>query len=90
MNKEQKYHITIEETRPSFGVSFKVELEDHYGNYTCVYEPSLEEALIYAKNWCKQAEDRHKEKETMNKAIAQCIQLDKEAGITSGYRDCLD
>ena len=27
---------------------------------------------------------------SMDKAIAECIKLDKKAGITSGNRDCLD
>jgi len=90
MNKEQKYHITIEETRPSFGVSFKVELEDHYGNYTCVYEPSLEEALIYAKNWCKLADLREENEKRNAKAIIEMMKLDKEAGITTRFRDGLD
>lgn len=30
------------------------------------------------------------EPSTMSKAIAECIELDREAGITSGNRDCLD
>ena len=88
--KNKKYYITIEEDKASFGTTYKVELEDHYGNYTCVYERSVEEAINYAKNWCKQAEDRQKEKEIMSKAIAECIELDRIAGITSGNRDCLD
>mgnify|MGYP003120661222 CR=1 FL=1 len=88
--KMQKYYITIEETRPSFGVSYKVELEDHYGNRTTVYERTIEEAVIYARNWCRRAEERHIEVETHSKAVAQCIKLDEKAGITSRYRDCLD
>ena len=27
---------------------------------------------------------------SMDRAIAECIKLDKQAGITSGNRDCLD
>ena len=82
-----KYYITIEQSDTGF---FKVELEDHYGNCTTVYERTVEEAMNYAKNWCKQTEDRQKAKESMNKAIAECIKLDRKAGITSGYRDGLD
>jgi len=90
MNKEQKYYITIEETRPSFGVSWKVELEDHHGNYTCVYEPSVEEALNYAKNWCKQADEREKERQIHAKAVMEMNKLDKKAGILTGFSDGLD
>ena len=85
-----KYYITIEKQKASFGTTYKVDLEDHNGNYTGVYERTIEEAINFAKNWCEQAENRQKEKEIMSKAIAQCIKLDKKAGIVSGYRDCLD
>ena len=88
MNKESKYYITIEKSGDSS--FFKVELEDHYGNYNSVYEKTIDEAINYAKNWCEQADDRHEAKLIHAKAIAQCIQLDKKAGITSGNRDSLD
>ena len=39
--KKSKYYITIEEQEMSFGTTYKVELEDHHGNYTCVYERSI-------------------------------------------------
>jgi hypothetical protein len=87
MNKESKYYITIEESDMSF---FKVELEDHYGSRTTIYERTIDEAVTYARNWCKQAEDRYKADQIHAKAIAECIKLDREAGITSRYRDCLD
>jgi hypothetical protein len=31
-----------------------------------------------------------KEVSSMSKAIKECIEIDKKAGITSGNRDCLD
>ena len=80
MKNNKKYYITIEEQKASFGTTYKVELEDYNGNYTGVYERTIEEAINYAKNWCKQAEDRQKEKEIMNKAIAQCIEIDEKNG----------
>ena len=88
MNK--KYYITIEQSRVSFGDTFKVELEDHHGNYTCVYERSIEEAMTYAQNWCKQAEQREKERQIHAKAVAEMIKIDREAGITTSMSDGLD
>ena len=87
MSKESKYYITIEESDMSF---FKVELEDHHGNYTCVYERSIEEAMTYAQNWCKQAEQREKERQIHAKAVKEMNELDKKAGILTGNYDGLD
>ncbi len=48
-----------------------------------------------SKNIIEQATDIwenevKKEVSSMDKAIRECIEIDKEAGITSGNRDCLD
>ena len=90
MSQNKKYYITIEEQKVSFGITYKVDLEDHYGNYTQVYERTVEEAINYAENWCKLAEERQKSKETMAKAIKEMNELDKKAGILTGNYDGLD
>jgi len=82
-----KYYITIESAHSGY---YKVDLEDHYGNYTQVYEKTVEEALNYARNWCKQADERKKQKDIQAKAIAEMIALDKKAGITTKTKDGLD
>ena len=82
-----KYYITIESAHSGF---FKVDLEDHHGNYTQIYEKTVEEALNYARNWCKQADERQKSKEIMSKAIKEMNELDKKAGILTGNYDGLD
>ena len=87
MKKESKYYITIEESDMSF---FKVELEDHYGSRTTVYERTIDEAVTYARNWCKQADDRHKADQIHAKAVMEMNRLDKEAGILTGFSDGLD
>ena len=84
---QNKYYITIESAHSGF---FKVDLEDHYGNYTQVYEKTVEEALNYARNWCKQAEEREKNRQIQAKAIKEMNELDKKAGILTGYSDGLD
>ena len=43
---QNKYYITIESAHSGF---FKVDLEDHHGNYTQVYERTVEEAINYAE-----------------------------------------
>ena len=90
MSQNKKYYITIEEQKVSFGITYKVDLEDHHGNYTQVYERTVEEAINYAENWCKLAEERQKSKETMAKAIKEMNELDKKAGILTGNYDGLD
>jgi len=90
MSQNKKYYITIEQSRVSFGDTFKVELEDHHGNYTCVYERSIEEAMNYAQNWCKQTEEREKNRQIQAKAIKEMNELDKKAGILTGNYDGLD
>ena len=90
MSQNKIYYITIELSRVSFGDTFKVELEDHHGNNTCVYERSIEEALNYAHNWCKQAEEREKNRQIQAKAIKEMNELDKKAGILTGFSDGLD
>ena len=84
---QNKYYITIESAHSGF---FKVDLEDHYGNYTQVYEKTVEEALNYAKNWCEQAEEREKNRQIHAKAIKEMNKLDKKAGILTGNYDGLD
>ena len=70
--------------------TFKVSMQDHNGNASTVYEMSVENALNYAKTWFAESEEREKLRHTHAKAIAECIKLDKQAGITTKYRDCLD
>ena len=57
-NKLQKYYITIEEQVTSSEIVYKIDLEDHYGNYNQAYENTIEEAVNYAGNWCKRSKER--------------------------------
>jgi len=85
-----KYYITIEKQNDRAYELWKVELEDHNGNNNCVYEKSIEQAMTYAKNWCKDSEERQRSKEIMNNAIMEAITLDQMAGITTSTNDSLD
>ena len=81
---KRKYTITEKDE------SFKVEVWDEYGNWNSVYEKTILDASKYIVDWWDKVDERQKSNELMNKAIKECIKIDKEAGITSRNRDCLD
>jgi len=84
---KNKLNLTIEKAH---GNMYKVEMRDHYCNYTCVYEPSVEQAMKYAEVWFANTEVRHKANQTHAKAVMQMNKIDKEAGILTGNYDGLD
>mgnify|MGYP003124399843 FL=1 len=82
-----KLNLTIEKAH---GNMWKVEMRDHHCNYTCVYEPSVEQAMKYAEVWFANAETREAQHQVTNKAIMEMIELDRKAGITTNMSDGLD
>ena len=72
------------------GKFYKVELQDHYGSMTTVYEPSVKQAMQYALYWCEMTEQRHETKQLHAKAVMEMNKIDKEAGILTGNSDGLD
>ena len=87
MNKRD-YKITQKEM--SFGNTYKTEMWDEYGNYSCVYERSVEDSTKYIYDWWEKSEEREESNKIRDKAIRECIEIDRKSGITSGNRDCLD
>ena len=85
---KRDYKITPVEM--SFGITYKTEMWDEYENYSCVYERSVENSTKYIYDWWERTEERKKSNDLMNKAIRECIEIDRKSGITSGNRDCLD
>ena len=69
---------------------YKVEMRDHYCNYTCVYEPSIKQAMQYALYWFEKTEQRREENQTHAKAVMEMMAIDKKAGITTNMSDGLD
>ena len=67
-----------------------VEMRDHYSNYACVYEPSVEQAMKFAEVWFANADIREAEHQATNKAMLEMIALDRKAGITTNMSDGLD
>ena len=80
----KKYNITIE------GDFFKVEVSDKYGCETTVYEKNILDASKFVYDWWEDTENRKKSNDLINKAILNCIKLDKKSGILTGNRDGLD
>ena len=63
--------------------------QEHHLGYWSELDNSVM-LVIEAKARGIWANEVKNEPSTMSKAIAECIKLDREAGITSGNRDCLD
>jgi len=84
---KNKLNLTITKAH---GDMWQVEMRDHHSNYTCVYEPSVKQAMQYALYWFERADEREEEHQATNKAIMQMIELDRKAGITTDTSDGLD
>ena len=84
---QNKLQLTIEKAH---GNMWRVELRDHYCNYNCVYEPSVEQAMKFAEIWFANAEVRRKENQAHARAVHEMARLDREAGITTSMNDGLD
>ena len=69
---------------------FKVEVSDEYGFNTTVYERNILDASKYVTDWWETATERKNTNDLMNKAILNCIELDKKSGLLKGNRDNLD
>ena len=84
---KNKLNLTIEKAH---GNMYKVEMRDHHANYSCVYEPSVKQAMKYAEMWFADANEREKANVIRGKAIKEMIELDRKAGITTSTSDGLD
>ena len=83
-----KTKLTINITES--GEFYKVELQDHYGSMTTVYEPTMPKAMQYALYWHEKAEQRYQANQLHAKAVMEMMALDREAGIITGNYDGLD
>ena len=85
---QSKLKLTI--TRADVVSSYCVEMVDHHCNYCCVYEPTVEAAMEYAKQWFADADKREEANAIHGKAVVAMQKLDREAGILKGNYDGLD
>ena len=83
---ENKLNLTITKVNNSYSV----EMRDYYSNYCCVYEPTVEAAMEYAKQWFAEADKRYQENQIHAKAVMEMAKLDRELGILKGNYDGLD
>jgi hypothetical protein len=86
MSQNNKYQLTITKVNNSYSV----EMRDYYSNYCCVYEPTVEKAMEYAKQWFAEADKRYQENQIHAKAVMEMMALDRKAGITTSMSDGLD
>ena len=85
---QSKLKLTI--TKADVVSSYCVEMVDHHCNYCCVYEPTVEAAMEYAKQWFAEADKRYQENQIHAKAVMEMMALDRKAGITTSMSDGLD
>ena len=83
---QSKLQLTITKVNNTYCV----ELRDHYCNFNCVYEPTMQKAMQYALYWFEKAEQRREENQAHAKAVHEMIALDRKAGITTNMSDGLD
>ena len=81
----RKYNITRDSDD-----FFKVEVSDEYGFNTTVYERNILNASKYVIDWWENADERKHTNDLMNKAILNCIEIDKKSGLLTNNRDNLD
>ena len=86
MLPNKKLQLTITKVNNSYCV----EMRDYYSNYSCVYEPSVKQAMQYADKWFAEAEQRYEENQIHAKAVMEMMALDRKAGITTNMSDGLD
>ena len=59
---------------------FKVELKDKHNSYRVVYERSTRDALKYAVNFHKNADERKRKHDLSTNAIEEMIEIDRKRG----------
>ena len=59
---------------------FKVELKDKYNSYRVVYERSTRDALKYAVEFHKNADERKRKNDLATDAIGEMIEIDRKRG----------
>ena len=59
---------------------FKVELKDKYNSYRVVYERRTRDALKYAVEFHKNADERKRKNDLATDAIGEMIEIDRKRG----------
>ena len=86
---EDKLHQKALDIMAKLNEKYKIANELSLDEYLCEYKSMLKEHEISEIKICLKEFDKLSD-DLMALAILDCIEMDKEAGITSEYRDCLD
>ena len=78
MLSKRNYKLTPE-TR-SYGTIWKVEAWNDYGMKRTVYENNVMSASEVIMDWWESSEKEFNKMNSLNKAIAQCVEIDRKAG----------
>ena len=89
MRKEDKLHQKALDIMAKLNEKYKIANELSLDEYLCEYKSMLKEHEINEIVDCLKEFDKLGD-DLMALSILDCIQMDKEAGITSRNRDCLD
>ena len=82
-----KRNVTISKSN---GTMWKCEVTDSYGITHVNYWETQEQASKWTYHIWENEDNKVDKDDLMSKAILECIETDRKAGITSRYRDCLD
>ena len=75
---KRNYKITPENR--SYGTIFKVESWNDFGMKRTVYERNVMDASEVIMDWWESSEKEFNKMNSLNKAIAQCVEIDRKAG----------
>jgi hypothetical protein len=85
---KRNYKITPVEM--SFGTTYKVEVWNKYGMKREVYERNVMDASEVVYDYWENEDKEYDKMNSLNRAIRECIEIDRKSGILTGNRDGLD
>ena len=75
---KRNYKITPENR--SYGTIFKVESWNDFGMKRTVYERNVMDASRIIMDWWENSQKEYDKMTSLDKAIAQCVEIDRKAG----------
>ena len=88
MLTKRNYKLTPE--LKSWGEVWKVEVWNDFGMKREVYERNVMDASKVVVDWWENSEKEFDKMNSLNRAIRECIEIDRKSGILTGNRDGLD
>ena len=72
-----KRDFKVTEEKKSFGITYKVEMWDEYGNKRTIYEGTKELATERIYDWWEETEERHERNKVPNECMSKMFNKDK-------------